>query len=255
MIRLELFRSRAFTVANLYTFLLYAALGGSLFFLPFDLINVQKYSPAQAGAALLPFIAIMFVFSRLSGGLTARIGARVPLVSGAILAAGGFAIFSFVGIGHSYWTTFFPGAVVLGFGGACFVAPLTTTVMDAVDVSHAGIASGINNAVSRTAGLLAIAALGIVLAGAFETTLARELAQARISANARTILQRDHAQIVAGSVPPELVEPRERKLVASAIEVAYARGFQLVMWYSALLALLAAALALEPAFRAVRSSR
>jgi predicted MFS family arabinose efflux permease len=164
MLRPDLFKSRAFTVANVYTFLLYAAIGGSLFFVPFVLINIHHYSPAAAGAALLPFVVIMVAVSRWSGGLVARIGARTPLTVGGLLAAAGFIAYALPGPGGSYWATFFPAATLLGCGGALFVAPLTTTVMDAVNVEHAGIASGINNAVARTAGLLGIAALGIVVA-------------------------------------------------------------------------------------------
>lgn len=163
MVRPELFASRVFSVTNVYTFFLYAAIGGSLYFVPFVLINVHHYPPAAAGAALLPFVFIMVVSSRWSGGLVARIGARTPLVLGAILAALGFLAYALPGSGGSYWSTFFPAATVLGMGGALFVAPLTTAVMDAVPVEHAGIASGINNAVARTAGLIGIAALGIIV--------------------------------------------------------------------------------------------
>jgi EmrB/QacA subfamily drug resistance transporter len=166
MVRCDLFASRAFSVANVYTFFLYAALGGSLYFVPFVLINVHRYSPSAAGAALLPFIFIMVVSSRFSGGLVDRVGPRTPLVFGAILAALGFLAFALPGSGGSYWTTFFPAAVVLGLGGALFVAPLTTTVMNSVSIAHSGVASGVNNAVARTAGLIGVAALGIVVTAA-----------------------------------------------------------------------------------------
>jgi EmrB/QacA subfamily drug resistance transporter len=255
MMRLDLFASRRFSLANLYTFLLYAALGGSLYFIPFDLINVQKYPPTEAGAALLPMIGILFVLSRFSGGLVARIGPRAPLALGAVLAATGFVIFSRAGVGGSYWSTFFPGAVFLGFGAACFAAPLTTTVMDAVDTSHAGIASGINNAVARTAGLVAIAALGIALANVFEASLARELARTPPSAAARVLVARERAQIVAGQVPREIPQPRDRAIVAHAIRASYADGFAVAMLVSALLALLSATLALDPSFRRTPASR
>jgi EmrB/QacA subfamily drug resistance transporter len=164
MVSLALFRSRTFTVANLYTFLLYATLGGGLYFIPFDLIDARGYAPAFAGAALLPFVAIVFPLSRFSGGLVARIGPRIPLAAGAALVGAAFVVFALAPRDAPYWTSFFPGAVLLGFGGAAFVAPLTTTVMSAIESSHAGMASGINNAVSRTAGLVAIACLGIAFA-------------------------------------------------------------------------------------------
>jgi MFS family permease len=167
MVSLALFGSRTFTVANLYTFLLYATLGGGLYFIPFDLIDARGYEPAIAGAALLPFVAIVFPLSRFSGGLVARVGPRIPLAVGGALVGAAFVVFALAPHDAPYWTSFFPGAVLLGLGGAAFVAPLTTTVMSAVESSHAGVASGINNAVSRTAGLVAIAGLGIAFAHTF----------------------------------------------------------------------------------------
>ncbi len=255
MLRLEFFRTRRFALANLYTFLLYATLGGSFFFIPFDLINVQRYPPSLAGAALLPMIALIFVFSRYSGGLAARIGARLPLFCGALLAAAGFVIFAFAGVGHSYWATFFAGAVVLGCGGACFVAPLTTTVMDSLETSHAGIASGVNNAVSRAAGLIAIAAFGIALAAVFERSLGREIGRVHLSLQTQNAIARERASIVAGHAPDGIADPREARLVAGAIRTAYADGFRVVMLLSAFLALLSAPLALDASFRRVPSSR
>ncbi|MGA2760516.1 MAG: MFS transporter [Candidatus Cybelea sp.] len=163
MVRCDLFASRDFSAANIYTFFLYTAIGGSLYFVPFVLINVHHYTPTQAGAALLPFIFIMVAVSRWSGGLVARIGARKPLILGGIIAGFGFLAFALPGSDGSYWTTFFPAATILGCGGALFVAPLTTTVMNSVPVQHAGVASGINNAVARTAGLIGVAALGVVV--------------------------------------------------------------------------------------------
>lgn len=158
----DLFASPIFTGANVYTFFLYAALSGSLYFLPFDLINVHRYSPLAAGAALLPFVLILGFASHWTSGLVARTGAQFPLVTGAIVAAAGFAAFAIPGTGGSYWTTFFPAALLLGIGAALFVAPLTATVMDAASSREAGTASGINNAVARAAGLIAIAALGLL---------------------------------------------------------------------------------------------
>jgi len=163
MMRCDVFASRSFSVANVYTFLLYTALGGSMYFVPFVLINVHHYTPTAAGAALLPFVVILVAASRWSGGLVARVGARTPLLFGGLLAACGFIAYALPGTDGSYWTTFFPAATILGLAGALFVAPLTTTVMNSVPVEHAGVASGINNAVARTAGLIGVALLGLVV--------------------------------------------------------------------------------------------
>ncbi|HXQ69149.1 MAG TPA: MFS transporter, partial [Pyrinomonadaceae bacterium] len=156
MVPLKLFRSKDFAGANLLTLLLYAALSGMMFFFALNLIQVQGYSATAAGAALLPFIVIMFTLSRWSGGLFDRFGPRLPLMVGPMISAIGLALFALPSVNGNYWTSFFPAVVVVGFGMAVTVAPLTTTVMDSVGEEQAGTASGINNAVSRTAGLLAI---------------------------------------------------------------------------------------------------
>src|ERR1700741_869392 len=152
MLPLTLFRSRTFAGTNLLTFLLYAALGGTLFFVPLNLIQIQHYSPTAAGATLLPFILIMSLLSRWSGGLVTRYGPKLPLVLGPLLAGAGYALFMLPGTDASYWTKFFPPVVALGLGMAVTVAPLTTAVMNSVPQNHAGLASGVNNAVARAAG-------------------------------------------------------------------------------------------------------
>jgi EmrB/QacA subfamily drug resistance transporter len=243
MMHLDLFRNRMFAVTNLYTLFLYAALGGSLYFVPFNLLNVQGYTPTAAGAALLPFIVIMFTLSRFSGGLVARVGVRAPLVVGAFIAGLGFVAYAMTGVGHSYWVSFFPAAVILGFGGAAFVAPLTTAVMGAVSEEHAGIASGVNNAIARTAGLIAIAVLGIALAATFESQLGRALSVGNASPATLASVARNRASIVTGRVPDDITDGAQRDLVHQQIALAYTDGFRSVMLISAALAWLAGLMA------------
>jgi EmrB/QacA subfamily drug resistance transporter len=242
MVPLDLFRSPVFAAANVYTLFLYAALGGSLYFLPFLLVNVQHYTPTAAGATMLPWVLLMFVLSRWSGGLTAKIGARTPLVAGAVVAAIGFAAFGVPGFGGSYWTTYFPAALILGFGTSLFVAPLTTTVFDASDVEKSGVASGVNNAVARTAGLLAVAALGIVLAGVFNAGFDRRIALHHLSPATAHVAHADRGQLYAGTVPAD-VPAQDRGPVAEAVREGYLTGFRAVMAASAAVCLLAALLA------------
>jgi EmrB/QacA subfamily drug resistance transporter len=242
MMPLELFRSRVFSAANLYTLFLYAALGGSLYFLPYVLIDVQRYTPTAAGAALLPFVLLMFAMSRWSGGLVGRIGARLPMVAGALFAAAGFVAFALPGIGGSYWTTYFPAAVLLGIGGTLFVAPLTTTVFDAVDTEKSGVASGVNNAVARTAGLIAIAALGIVLAAVFNAGFDRRMARHHVAPQTARIAHDDRARLYAGTVPDD-VPAQDRPEVEAAVREGFLEGFRAVMIVSSAVCLIAAFIA------------
>src|SRR5947209_8396731 len=207
MIPLTLFRSKNFSGANLLTLLLYAALGATLFFLPLNLIQVQGYSATAAGAALLPFILIMFVLSRWSGGLVARYGAKLPLVTGPVIAAAGFALFMVPVVGASYWSKFLPAIVVLGLGMAISVAPLTTTVMNAVGGDHVGIASGINNAVSRAAGLLAIAVLGIVMFHIFDRSLDRQFSNLGLPQSIQQSLNEQRINLAAEKIPEQIAPP------------------------------------------------
>jgi len=243
MLPLGLFRTRSFAGANLLTLLLYAALGGTLFFLPLNLIQVQHYTPTAAGAALLPFILIMFLLSRWSGGLVEKYGAKLPLVIGPLIAAAGFALFLRPNVGGSYWTTFFPAMVVLGMGMAVSVAPLTTTVMNSVPETRVGIASGINNAVSRTAGLLAIAVFGIVMLQTFKHTLDARLSGVPLTSAARGALANQRDRLAGAELPQEL-NTNTRHIVTRAIEESFVSGFRVVMGLGVILAVASAASAL-----------
>jgi MFS transporter len=236
MLPLSLFRSSNFTGANVLTLFLYAALAGTLFFLPLNLIQVQGYSATAAGAASLPFILIMFGLSRWSGGLVKKYGSRLPLSVGPIVAGIGFALFVRAGVGGSYWTTFFPAVVVLGLGMAISVAPLTTTVMNSVKDSRAGIASGINNAVSRTAGLLAIAVLGLIMFHAFNSCLDERLNEISVAPEIRTALDGQRMRLAAIEIPPT-VDERTRQVIDRAIDECFVAGFRRVMIVGAVLAL------------------
>lgn len=167
MMPLTLFRSPVFSGVNVLTLLLYFALGGAMFFLPFDLIRVQGFSATMAGAAMLPFAVVMGLFSGVAGRLADRFGARLSLSLGPILSGVGLALLAWPGPGAGYVDGPLAGMTVLAVGMTLAVGPLTATVMGAVQPGHTGVASGVNNAVARVAGLLAVALLGVILSAVF----------------------------------------------------------------------------------------
>jgi EmrB/QacA subfamily drug resistance transporter len=240
MVPLDLFRSRDFSGANLLTLFLYAALSGMMFFFTLNLIQIQGYSATAAGASLLPFVVIMFTLSRWSGGLIERFGARVPLTIGPIIAAIGFALFTLPSVNPSFWTSFFPAVLVLGLGMAITVAPLTTTVMSSVGEEQAGVASGINNAVSRTAGLLAIAVFGVMMLHGFSEALARRMNEIQLDERVKHEVYEQRVKLAGVELPPE-VDSVTRERLKGAVADSFVFGFRIVMWTSAALALASAA--------------
>jgi EmrB/QacA subfamily drug resistance transporter len=243
MVPLRLFRSTSFSGANLLTLFLYAAIGIFFFLFPMNLIQVQQYSTTAAGAAALPLILLMFFLSRWSGGLVQRYGGKIPLIIGPLIAAIGFALFAVPGTQANYWKVFFPAFVVLGFGMAISVAPLTTVVMGSVEQERAGAASGINNAVARVAGVLAVAILGIVMVKLFSSNLDRTLASASLPAGVFDFVHANEIRL-AGLTVPSGTEANATAIIHTAISRAFVFGFRTVMLICAALSLASGAVAL-----------
>ena len=183
------------------------------------------------------------MLSRWSGGLVERYGAKLPLVIGPGVAAGGFALFAVPGVGGSYWVTFFPAVLVLGLGMAISVAPLTTTVMNSAGPDFAGAASGINNAASRVAALLAVALFGLIMTSTFSRTLHIELERAELMPQVTNMVEQQRNKLAAIELPASL-DAHDAVLARHAIANAFVAGFRLIMLISAALALAGAASAL-----------
>jgi MFS family permease len=243
MVPLSLFRSRDFDGANLVTLLFYMALTGSLYFLPFLMMQVHCYSAFAAGTVFLPFVAMVFLLGRLSGRICARFGAKMPLVVASFAAALGFLLFALPGVEHgSYWTSFFPAMVVQGFGMALVITPLTTVALGSVEGQHSGLASGVNNAVARVAGLLAVAVLGVVVHGAFSANLDARLESMDLSDGVRSELEAAKADLGAAEAP-EGVEVKTAVQIERAVDESFVAGFRAVMLVSSGLALASALVA------------
>jgi predicted MFS family arabinose efflux permease len=173
MMPLSLFRNRSFAGVNIITVILYAGLSGSLVLLPFMMIKVHHYSATTAGASLLPFSIIMGLGSRWAGGLSGKIGPRIPLIAGPLITGLGFIVLAASGNNDIYWTAFLPGLVIVALGMTLSIPALTTTVFDSAPDENSGMASGINNAAARSGGLIAVAALGLAFAGSELNSLDR----------------------------------------------------------------------------------
>jgi EmrB/QacA subfamily drug resistance transporter len=242
MMPLKIYKSMTFSGANLVTLLLYSALGGSFFFMPFALIQVFGYTAAEAGAAFLPIIAALFFLSRWTGMLTDRYGAKILLIIGPLIAAVGYILTAVYGKEGNYFFTFFPGILVVGIGLGVSVAPLTTAVMNAVGVSLSGTASGVNNAVSRVASLLAIAVLGIIILHAFNSHLDASMDIHSVPEEVRAAIDSERINLAAAQVPT--IVGKEMKLaLESMVRESYIKGFHLVLYIAAALSFLSAVVA------------
>lgn len=235
MIPLSLFDDRVFAGTNLLTLFLYSALSGALYFVPFNMIQVQRYSPTAAGAVLVPTTVLVFILSQRAEGLMKRCGAAPLLAIGPAVVAVGFALFARPFIGGSYWTTYFPAAAILGVGLGLTVAPLTTSVMNAVPAANVGVASGVNNAVARTAGVLGLAVTAVIAAHVFGPALDTRVAALHLPAAVARDLARQHIDLAAATVPRGL-DPARAQLVAHAIGASFVESFRVVMLTAAGLA-------------------
>lgn len=242
MVPLWLFRSRSFLGANVLTLLLYATIGIFFFLFPMDLIQLQGYSATAAGAAILPMILLMFLLSRWSGGLVKRYGGGIPLIVGPLIVAAGFFLFAAAHSPVSYWKTYFPATLVFGFGMAVTVAPLTTVVMNSVDQRHAGTASGINNAVARLAGVLAIAVFGMVMMKNFDGHLDKRLTTLSVPSNIVQEMRSREVELAALK-PPDNMDAPMGSAIRAAIAESFASGFRVVLLCCAALALASAFIA------------
>jgi len=247
MMPMSLFRSASFSGINLLTLLLYGALDGALFFLPFLLIQAHGYSATAAGAVYLPFTGILAILSRWSGRLGDRFGTRAPLVVGPVITGAGFALLGLAGGATQYWMFLLPVSV-LGLGMAITVAPLTTAVVNGVSDGQMGVASGINNAVSSIAALLFVAVLGTVALGSFGRSLDHHLSATGASTQVRDVVAPSRQALAPPKVPATL-SPQDQQTVRVVVATAYVETIRLVMFIAAALswgAALVAALTLGP---------
>ena len=240
MVPLSLFRRRTFAAANLLTLFLYAALAATFFFLPFVLIQARGYRPSAAGAATLPLVVIVSALSRTAGMLADRFGARLFLTVGPLVAGAGFLLFAILPASGGYAATVLPALCTLGLGLAITVAPLTATVLGAVERADQGTASGINNAVARVAALLAIAVFGLIAAGTFNRELDRRLADARVSAEVLRLIAPDRNRLGALK-PPSSASAREARAIRDGVKTGLDRSFRVTSRSCVGLALAAAA--------------
>lgn len=246
MMSLSLFRSKIFSSTNTITLFIYAALGGFLFFFPLNLIQVQGYPAEIAGLVMLPFGLLIAFLSRWSGHLADKVGARTPLIIGSMVTAIGFYLFSIPGITagpSAFWNTFFPAILTIGIGMGLTVAPLTTAVMNAVPQDKTGSASGINNTIARTAGVLAIAIMGAFGVITFKSSFQENTTQLELSETLQKELNKEIPKL-AEARPPAGTTKEQKEIINRAVRLSFIETFR----QSALIACILAGLSVFTAY-------
>jgi hypothetical protein len=237
MLPLSLFRRRNFAVGNVTTLALYGGLGAAMFFLPLFLQQVAGYSPIAAGLSLLPVTVCIFLLSRRFGALADRLGPRLFMTAGPIVAGVGLLMLMRIGRDAPYMSEVFPAALLFGLGLSISVAPLTAAVLAGVEDEHAGVASGVNNAVARVAGLLAIAAVGAVVSAQFTSTIDDRLSGRRLSPDAGAAVAQAKSRPIAVDSAKQVRGP-ERAIVSRASQDASVDAFRAGALAAGLLAIL-----------------
>jgi predicted MFS family arabinose efflux permease len=222
MLPLAVFRSRNFAIGNLVTFVVYAGLGAATFFIALFLQQVAGYTAFQAGLSLLPITLLLVALARRFGALSARIGPRLPMTVGPLVGGLGLLAFARLDERADYVTQVLPASLLFGLGLAITVAPLTATVLQAADRRHAGVASGVNNAIARIAGLLAIAAVGAVVSAQFASQVGERLPADRLDPAARAYVRDARERPL--TVPAGAASPRVRAQVTQAGVSAFRTG-------------------------------
>jgi MFS family permease len=249
MVPPRLLLSRSFVGINVITLLLYFAVASTFFLVPFDLIQVQHYTATRAGAAFLPFAAIVAALSRWAGGLSDRWGPRPLLILGSLVSATGLALFALPGIGGPYWSTFFAPMAAVGLGMALSGTPITAVVLGAVDPTQAGIASGVNNIVARLAALLGVAVIGGLMLALFTRAIDARPEIAAFPPPLRRALTAERRGFADMSLPASVPGP-DRPTLERLVAESFVAAFRCVALLSAGVALgagLTAAAAVRPA--------
>ena len=244
LIPLDLFKSRTLSGANLVTVLLYGALGPAILYLPLNMIQIQGYSETFVGLSLLPMTILPAILSYVIGGVVDRRGPRLPLAVGQLVLSVSFVLLALIGTTGGqdvYWTTFFLPICLFGVGMGIALAPLTAAAVGSVSHAHAGIASGINNTISRSAQVLAIAVMGGLTISLFSQSLMSSPIVQALPADAQSQLEAESVNLAETS-PPESLTDAERGDVGQVIRESFAESFNMLMWVGAVLCLVGAVL-------------